>query len=86
MNENELKRNPVLTEWVVKDLNEGMGSTAHTLSASPVHNLQPLHLCMHCRAVPYLRHVPLETDVSYFSSTCAIGRCSEILGCLSLKM
>ena len=23
MNEDELKRNPVLTEWVVKDLNAG---------------------------------------------------------------
>ena len=29
MNEDELKRNPVLTEWTVKDLNEGPGSVAH---------------------------------------------------------
>lgn len=31
MNEDELKRNPVLTEWVVVDLNEGTGSIAHLI-------------------------------------------------------
>ncbi len=57
MNEDELKRNSVLTEWVVKDLNEGTSSMAYLVQpsatrAEPLEQEQPQSQCLLMPAMP----------------------------------
>ena len=70
MNEDELKRNPVLSEWTVKDLNEG-ADLVHVL-----HNyLLPQMLCIlspwHTSLCLFIPALPLNNWLSGILATCA---------------
>ena len=67
MNEDELKRNPVLTEWVVKDLNEGTGSV------SPSNSL--CYSFLLCNSNPYCmqEYALSRPALSQESHSCLMG-------------